>query len=367
MLLANPATDAPLRVPTADPLDRIGFCAIFPAIAARCGIIRRSDVIVGGLSSRAAEERGIVQMRDITKVVIIGLGAIGSIYAIKLKQVDPACIRVLLDKSRLERYQAHGIILNGVRHDFDYVQPGAVPEKADLILIATKADALPGAIDAIEGFVHDETIILSLLNGITSEEQIAERYGWEKVLHAYFVGHGSTRSGNAVTFDGVGRLVFGEARAETRTPRVEAVCRFFDRAGIDYEVADDILFGVWRKFVLNVGVNQASAVLRASYGAFQRSEKARAIAVTLMQEALLVAEKAGIHHVDAILPWCNDFIRNTPPAFKSSMLQDLEAGNKTEVDIFGGAVCTLGQKYGVPTPHNALFVQIIKALEETAA
>jgi len=306
-------------------------------------------------------------MRDITTVVIIGLGALGTIYAAKLKQYDPACVRVLVDQSRRERYQAHGVLLNGVRYDFNYALPESNPEKADLILVATKADALPEAINAIEGFVHDETLILSLLNGITSEEQIAERYGWDKVLHAFFVGHGSTRAGNAVAFDGVGRIVFGEAGTSERTPRVDAVCRFFDRAGIAYEVPGDILFGMWRKFVLNVGINQASAVLRADYGAFQRSEKAYAMALALMQEALLIARKVGIQNVDAILPWCEDFIRNTPPAFKSSMLQDIEAGNKTEVDSFGGAVCALGQKYRIPTPTNEIFVKIIRALEDIRA
>jgi len=306
-------------------------------------------------------------MREISKVIVIGLGAIGSIYAAKLKQFDPGCVRILIDRQRLERYRARGIVLNGNRIDFDYVLPGPDQEKADLVLIATKADALQDAITAIEDFVHDETIILSLLNGITSEEKIAERYGWEKVLHSYFIGHGSTRSGNAVTFDGVGRIVFGEADAHTRTPRVEAVCRFFERAGIAYDVPDDILFAIWRKFVVNVGVNQASAVLRASYGAFQSSEKTHSIAVELMQETVMIAQKVGIHNVDAILPWCIEFIRTMPPAFKSSMLQDIEAGNKTEVDIFGGAVCALGEKYGIPTPLNAMVFKLIKALEETAS
>ncbi len=305
-------------------------------------------------------------MSDITNVVIVGLGAVGAIYATKLKQYNPDCVRVLVDKGRLERYKAQGIILNGVRQDFNYILPDANQEKADLILIATKADGLQDAIAAIENFVEDETIILSLLNGITSEEKIAERYGWDKVLHSFFVGHGSTRSGNAVTFDGVGRIIFGEANAPARTPKVDRVCRFFDQAGIDYEVPEDILFSIWCKFVVNVGINQASAILRASYGVFQRSEKAHAIATELMQEAVQIAQKAGIRNVDGILPWCNNFIRNMPSAFKSSMVQDLEAGNKTEVDIFGGAVCALGQKYGVPTPKNEMFLKIIKALEETA-
>jgi 2-dehydropantoate 2-reductase len=305
------------------------------------------------------------EMPDIKNVIVIGLGAIGTIYAAKLKQYDPNCLRVLVDASRLERYKGQGIILNGIRQDFEYILPEANQEKADLILIATKADALPEAVNAIENVVHDETVILALLNGITSEELIAERYSRDKVLHSYFIGHGSTRIGNQVTFDGVGRIVFGEANASGRTPRVETVCRFFDRAGIDYDVPDDILFSQWCKFVVNVGINQASAILRASYGDFQRSEKANAIVVELMQEAVLIAHKVGIRNADALLPWAKDFIQNMPAAFKSSMLQDIEAGKKTEVDLFGGTVCALGEKYGIPTPQNAMFFKLIKALEET--
>jgi len=303
-------------------------------------------------------------MSSIKNVIVIGLGAIGAIYAVKLQQYDPKCVRVLIDRSRLERYKAEGVILNGVRQDFEYVLPESNGAKADLILIATKSDALPQAINAIEAFVHQDTTILALLNGITSEELIAERYGWDKVLHSYFIGHGSTRVGNEITFDGVGRIVFGEANAHGRTPRVEKICQFFDCAGIDYEVPDDILFSQWGKFVVNVGINQASAVLRATYGDFQRSEKAHTIVVDLMTEAVAIAQKSGVRNADKLLAWAKDFIQKMPSAFKSSMLQDIEAGKKTEVDLFGTTICALGEKYGVPTPQNALFVQLIKALEE---
>jgi 2-dehydropantoate 2-reductase len=306
-------------------------------------------------------------MNDIQQVIVVGLGAIGSIWAVKLHDYDPACVRVLVDEARLERYTDQGIIFNGQRRDFTYIVPGPGQPAADLILIATKADGLGAAIDAIEGFVHPETQILALLNGVTSEQSIAARYGWERVLYAFIVGHGSTRIGNAITFDGVGRIVFGEADNRVVSERVAAVKRFFDPARIDYEVPDDMLFALWRKFVLNVGINQASAVLRADYGAFQRSEKARAIALALMGEALAVAQLEGVNHIADILPWCLAFIENAPPAFKSSMLQDIEAGNKTEVAIMGETICALGLKHGLETPHNAAFVGYIKALEEIGA
>jgi 2-dehydropantoate 2-reductase len=161
----------------------------------------------------------------------------------------------------------------------------------------------------------------------------------------------------------VGRIVFGEANAQGRTPRVEKVARFFDQAGIGYELPDDILFSQWCKFVLNVGINMSSAVLRAPYGAYQQDGEARTIAFDLMREAVQIAEKEGIHNTDALLEWSENFIRNAPPAFRSSTLQDIEAGKKTEVSIFGGAVCALGEKHGIPTPLNATFVRLIRALE----
>ncbi|MBX3063098.1 MAG: ketopantoate reductase family protein [Anaerolineae bacterium] len=306
-------------------------------------------------------------MQEIRNVVIIGLGAIGSIYAAKLQQYDSDCLRVLIDASRLERYQSRGIVLNGVHYDFNYVLPAQHQQPADLILIATKADALSDAIAAIAGFVYDGTIILSLLNGITSEEMIAERYGWDKVLHAYFVGHGSTRSGNEIVHDGVGRIVFGDANGSAQSPRVDVVRRFFDRAGIDYDVPEDILFSQWCKFVVNVGINQVSAVLRAAYGDFQRSQSVYAIALELMQEVVAIAHQVGIRNADALLAWANNFIPTMPPEFKSSMLQDIEAGSKTEVEMFGGAICALGEKYGIPTPQNATFLKLIRALEEMSS
>lgn len=303
-------------------------------------------------------------MKAIQSALIVGLGAIGSIYATKLQQYDPQCVRVLVDETRLARYTSQGIVMNGVRQDFRYVLADQTADQADLIVIATKADALDEAIRAIDGFVHDGTVILALLNGISSEETIAARYGWDKVLHSYFIGHGSTRSGNAVTFDGVGRIVFGEAGATGRTARVARVCAFFDRAGIDYDVPEDILFSMWCKFVVNVGINQASAVLRASYGDFQRSAKAYAYVEGLMQEAVLIAGAAGISQSEKLLPWSEHFIRNMPAGFKSSMLQDIEAGKKTEVDLFGGTICRMGAQYGIATPQNALFLSLIRALEE---
>jgi 2-dehydropantoate 2-reductase len=300
-------------------------------------------------------------VETIKSVAVIGLGAIGSIYAMKLSQYNPNILRVIVDEQRRGRYLNEGVYFNGQRYDFNYVTPEEADEKVDLILVATKSQGLTQAISAMEPFIHDDTIIISLLNGISSPAAIAARYGWDKVLYAFFVGHGSTRIGNEITFDGVGRIVFGPA--DMQAEKVERVANFFNETKIDYEIPQDILFALWSKFVLNVGINQASAVLRADYGQFQRNKQILDVALDLMQEAITLASAAGIKNVEAIMPWCMEFIRNAPPTFKSSMLQDVEAGRLTEVDLFAGTVCELGEQYCIPTPANRLFYKLIRALE----
>lgn len=83
----------------------------------------------------------------------------------------------------------------------------------------------------------------------------------------------------------------------------------------------------------------------------------------LMQEAIHVAQAVGINQTETLLPWCLDFIKNMPSAFKSSMLQDIEAGRQTEIDLFAGTVCELGDAHQVDTPYNRLFLKLIRALE----
>ena len=134
-------------------------------------------------------------MKEIKKVAIIGLGAIGSIYAVKLHAHDPKCLRVIADKERLEGYKQDGLFFNGKRYDFNFALPDKNAEKTDLIIIATKSSGLESAVKAIEGFVGDDTVIMSPLNGITSEEIIARAYGRDKVLYTLFIGHISTRQG----------------------------------------------------------------------------------------------------------------------------------------------------------------------------
>lgn len=303
-------------------------------------------------------------MKEIKNVLIIGLGAIGSIYATKLHDFDSGCVRILLDKSRYEKYSRDGIIFNGKKYNFNYVLDTETNFKADLILIATKAADFEKASDMIKNFVGQDTIILSLLNGISSEEILFKKYGKENVLYSYFIGNSSMKSGIEINFDGVGDIIFGEAQNQNYSEKVQIIKNFFHKVNINYKIPEDMLSSLWQKFIINIGANQTSAIIKAPYEAFRKSEYVKTIAYGLMSEAVEIANVLGINNTDKFINNAFELLCNIPPELKSSMLQDIENKKPTEVDIFAGEICRLGEKYNISTPKNELVFNIIKSIEE---
>lgn len=115
---------------------------------------------------------------------------------------------------------------------------------------------------------------------------------------------------------------------------------------------------------MNVGVNQTSAVLRAPYGMFHNIEEARDLMRMASLEVVHVAKKAGINLTEEDITESIRIICTLSPEGKTSMLQDIEAGRKTEVEIFAGTVIELGNKYGVDAPVNDILFKMIRTLEQ---
>ena len=213
-------------------------------------------------------------MEAIQKVYLVGLGAVGSAYAAKMNEAEPDLVKVIVDQERYEAYRDQEIRVNGQPCRFTFIPPEQATEKADLILIAVKGHHLADANALIRPFVGEKTIIMSLLNGITSEEEIGKVYGPEKLLHAFVVSTDATREGRSTRYSNLGRIVFGD-KDDPASPKVSAVKALFDRTGVPYSNPPDILRELWWKFMLNVGVNQVSAVLKAPYGVFHKVKEAR--------------------------------------------------------------------------------------------
>lgn len=211
--------------------------------------------------------------------------------------------------------------------------------------------------------VGPQTTIISVMNGIDSEKAIGAAYGEEKALYAVAVGIDGVRSGNRVDFRQQGKIIFGEAANPTVSERVKRVQDFFNRAGIVFETPLDMVRILWWKFMINVGINQASAVLRAPYGIFQAPGKARELMESAMREVIALAGKENVTLSEEDITAWGVVLAGLNPAGKTSMLQDVEAGRRTEVGMFVGKVIELGLRHGVPTPVNQRLLEMIREIE----
>jgi 2-dehydropantoate 2-reductase len=178
------------------------------------------------------------------------------------------------------------------------------------------------------------------------------------------VGIDAVREGGRFSYARPGRIIFGPGpQGGDHSGCLSRLGEALGRAGIPYELAADIRRVMWWKFMINVGVNQASAVLRAPYGIFQSSPDAKALMRLLMEEVILLAEQTGINLQRQDLEEWLTVLATLSPEGKTSMLQDIEGGRKTEVEIFAGEVVAMGREHGIPTPVNEAVLHIIKVME----
>lgn len=303
-------------------------------------------------------------MNEIKNVIICGLGAIGTIYATKISETKDINLKILLDNERIKKYKTQPTIFNGKEYVFEYITEDYPPNEADLVILATKSNGLQDALESIKKFVNEKTVILSLLNGIESEEEIEAVFGEESFLYSYYIGHTSTRQGRIITHDDVYKTVFGEKNNTILTNKVKRVKDFFEKTNIKYEIPEDMDYARWWKFLVNIGYNQASAVLNSNYGAFQQSKKVNDLAIKLMEEAAAIAKAEGVKNTEKMIPEVLSVIETMRPEARTSMLQDIDNKRQSEVGIFAGYVSELGKKYGVKTPYNDMFYEIIKAMDE---
>lgn len=305
--------------------------------------------------------------REIRSVHLIGLGAVGGMYASLLHDFDPTILTVIAGGPRRERYLTHGMEVNGRPRRFHLRDPREIGPTADLLIVAVKQHHLAQTVGEMARSVGDDTIILSLLNGITSEEIIGEEHGMEKLLYSFCVGTDATREGTRIRYTKVGTIVFGERVNEVVSERVAAVQRLFDRAHIPYSTPRDMMREMWWKFMMNVGINPVSAILRAPYGAFQGPGEARELFVMAAREALELARTVGVDLAEADIERCLAVFETLSPNGKTSMVQDIEAGRKTEIEIFAGTVVARGRERGLATPVNEVLLKMVRALERLAA
>ena len=222
---------------------------------------------------------------------------------------------------------------------------------------------MPAALDTMERLVGPRTVIASLVNGVTSEERVAERFGWERTVLSVAQGMDAVFIGGEMTFSHPGEIRFGAAPG-TAAGVVGEVADLYARAGIPHVVEKDIRRRMWVKLMLNVGINQTCMVYGGTYGSASEpgGEQMRCF-VAAMREALAVARAEGVDVTEADLAQMAALIASLDPSGMPSMAQDRINEKPTEVEEFAGTVVRLAERHGLLVPTNQWLYQRIREIE----
>ena len=301
-------------------------------------------------------------MKKIRRTAIVGMGALGLLYGEQIMDAfGYEAVSFLMDEERFKRHKEDVYTINGKVMHFNVTRVSKA-EPADLIIVATKSTGLESALEVMAPAVGEDTIIISVLNGIRSEGVIAERFGKERVLGCVAIGMDAMREGSKLEYCSKGRLQLG-----TLIPGQEEMLadltHFFDEIGQTYEVKEDIMQAMWGKFLLNVGVNQSCMIYETSYAGVLEEGEIRENMLKVMQEVLVVGQAEGIAIGEADLQRALAVTAGLKPDGYPSMRQDAIAHRATEVELFAGTIMKIAAKHGIEVPANTAYYQKIKEIE----
>ena len=300
------------------------------------------------------------------RIAVVGAGAMGSLFGGLLAEAGEDVVLVDIWEEHVRAINERGLHIKGVSGD-RVVRVRATTKHAevgvvDLVLIQVKSYATEKAIRDALPMIGERTVVLTLQNGLGNVEKIAAVVGRERVL-AGTTAHGATVLGPGEIYHaGRGPTVIGEVDGRI-TDRVKAIAATFNRAGIETEITDNIMGAIWTKMLANVAINALTAITGLYNGELLELEETKAVMLKAVDEAVAVAKAMGIK---LLVEDPHEFVLGIARATatnKSSMLQDVERGRRTEIDAINGMIVHYGRELGIPTPVNEVLVAAVKGIE----
>lgn len=297
--------------------------------------------------------------KEIKTVVLLGAGGIGSYFIWGLSDILGQNFCVAADGERAQRLKNNGLTINGVKYTLNVKTPDEAAG-CDLLIVAVKYYNLSSALLDIRTIAGPETTVISLLNGVDSEEIISNAIGAEKVLYS-MIRFSVQHRGNETFFDPkrAEGLLFGEKDSSVKSPRVIALENLLSKTNIRYEAVPNIVAAQWKKLMINVSGNLPQAVFGVGYGAYFDSEHLAAIRIQLQKEVKCVADAL---HIPLELSDPNKAV--FAPQTRFSTLQDLDNKKHTEIDMLLGVLLKKAKDNGVYIPYAEYTYHAIKVLEE---
>ena len=300
------------------------------------------------------------------RIAIVGSGAIGLYYGGKLAHFGRD-VHFLL-RSDYDAVRKRGLCLRSKKENIHVPKVQAYRSTqeigvCDLVIVAVKTTSNAGLLSLIPPLLGEQTMILTLQNGLGNEDFLAGHFGAERVLGGLcYISLNRTGPGVVERLD-AGRLTIGEYRGHPQ-PRTHDVAWEFKRCGVICNVADDLTLERWRKLVWNIPFNGLSIVAGGlDTAAILADDRLRQLTVELMDETIAVANACGHRLPTAV---ALDLMRRTKAmdAYRPSTLLDYEAGRPLEIESIWGETLRYAQAAGVAVPRLEMLCLLLRSLDQ---
>ncbi|NTV33194.1 MAG: 2-dehydropantoate 2-reductase [Deltaproteobacteria bacterium] len=298
------------------------------------------------------------------RIAIMGSGGVGGYYGGLLAKAGQE-VTFIARGAHLQAIRDKGLHVKSVHGDFTVSpvkatdRPGEIGA-VDLVLVATKTYHTEEAAQAIKPLIGDNTVVISLQNGIDAAERIGSAVGMERMLGgATWLSAAIEAPGRIGQYSQFRRIALGELDGRI-TPRAQAVASAFATTPAVVELVPNIRQMLWTKFVFISAISALGGLTRVSMGEYRHVPEAREVLAQAMAEVSAVAQACGVALDADIVAKTLSFIDAAAPDMRPSMQRDLEAGRMSELESLIGVVVRLGRERGVPTPVMRLAYALLK-------
>nr|WP_054931568.1 2-dehydropantoate 2-reductase [Paraburkholderia caribensis] len=301
------------------------------------------------------------------EIAVLGAGAMGSLFGGRLAEAGHSVTLIDINQPHLEAIRA-----NGLRVETDgntraikniaAMRPGATDKTPELLLVFTKSMHTRVALSGIEHLLGETTAVLTLQNGLGNVEAIRDFVPLANVLIGVTTWPADLVGPGSVSSHGEGKIRMMSADGE-RTSKVSAVAEALNSAGLNCQVDDNVWAAIWEKVAFNAALNSICAVTGTTVDQLGLLDDSKSLALTVAAEVVSVANASG---VSADLNTCSTNIVHAIEqhrGHKPSMLQDVLAGRKTEIEGINGAVVDVARKLSVSVPHTETLAKLVRLID----
>ena len=298
------------------------------------------------------------------RIAIMGSGGVGGYFGARLAQAGND-VAFIARGRHLAAMRANGLAIRSVLGDMTIPRPAVTDDPAglapaDIVLFAVKLWDTEGAAKAVLPLLATGGVVVPFQNGVESIERIGAIVGAHRVMGGVaYIAATIGEPGVIVHTGTMARLRFGPVEPSQRKT-AEALLASCQGAGIDAELSNDILRALWEKFAFLSAFSGLTSVARQPLGVLRSDPDLRATLEAAIRETWSVGRAKGVALTDDFVTQQMKFTDGLPAQMKSSMLNDLEAGNRIEAPWLAGAVARMGSAMGIATPVNATLFAALK-------